>query len=377
MGDQTDQSDQSDQNDYKPWCLPGDPVDSSILSPTWEKLQELEEKRREILGRAELPFWRILLSWNGTCLRALFLDWLIWLPIGIFVTVRILARKYELVDILENTKIDIIGGFLSFFLVYFVNQANTRFFNMYKLAKECSDKMIEVTGTAVTKFTPGAASRLVRYMNAGHVVGYAGLDGPYTRENFFEHLNQDYKLLTKEEIDVLDRREWSHLEVFSWCFHDLKKSKAKGMIDSKESREINRQLLTMQAAMIDIFDYVEQPPHFFYIHFLCLLSALYLPLFALENALSVGSDDHWSVEVTTAIIVVLQSAFVIGLRLVGQKMVDPFGDDLEDLSVLSYIVITIQECRLILSTGTSPIMNEHVEGKLAKNSHIKNIISIY
>ena len=43
--------------------------EGSALS--WEELQRIETTRREILERVELPFGRILLYWNGTCLRAL------------------------------------------------------------------------------------------------------------------------------------------------------------------------------------------------------------------------------------------------------------------------------------------------------------------
>ena len=42
-------------------------------------------------------------------------------------------------------------------------------------------------------------------------------------------------------------------------------------------------------AMDGMYDYTDQPPHFFYIHFLVLLSALYLPLFAIDTAYAAGS----------------------------------------------------------------------------------------
>jgi hypothetical protein len=66
-----------------------------------------------------------------------------------------------------------------------------------------------------------------------------------------------------------------------------------------------------------------QPIHFFYIHFLSLLTAIYLPIFAISNAYSAGTGDevHWSTDLLCGIIVMLQSIFVIGLRLLGQKMV--------------------------------------------------------
>ena len=40
-----------------------------------------------------------------------------------------------------------------------------------------------------------------------------------------------------------------------------------------------------------MYDYTDQPPHFFYIHFLVLLSALYLPLFAIDNLVELKTSD--------------------------------------------------------------------------------------
>ena len=101
--------------------------------------------------------------------------------------------------------------------------------------------------------------------------------------------------------------------------------------------------------------YCDQPPHFFYVHFLCWLSAIYLPIFAIDNAYAAGTGDGsvWEIEVLNLVIVFLQCVFVIGLRSLGQKMVDPFGHDYEDLSVLTYIESTLHNCRIITSTKGS------------------------
>ena len=133
--------------------------------------------------------------------------------------------------------------------------------------------------------------------------------------------------------------------------------------------------------MDNLYNYCDQPPHFFYIHFLVLLSALYLPLFAVD----VGYNTGWGVEVCewhsaavvpcggplalinllpytfmslpdigldilNGVIVLLQCIFVVGLRALGNKMIDPFGDDLEDLSVISYIETTVTICDIIMSS---------------------------
>jgi hypothetical protein len=42
--------------------------------PDFKELKAIEKQRREILLRAELPFWRILLFWSGTCLKEIATD---------------------------------------------------------------------------------------------------------------------------------------------------------------------------------------------------------------------------------------------------------------------------------------------------------------
>ena len=85
----------------------------------------------------------------------------------------------------------------------------------------------------------------------------------------------------------------------------------------------------------------------------CLLTAFYLPLFAVATAYGVGAGGesiNWTTEALSAMIVFLQAVFVIGLRLLGQVMVDPYGDDVEDLSVLHYVEHAWHSSNRILAT---------------------------
>ena len=63
-----------------------------------------------------------------------------------------------------------------------------------------------------------------------------------------------------------------------------------------------------------------------------------------------GAYSSIGIEVLNGIIVFLQCIFVIGLRLIGQKMADPYGDDHEDLSVKTYVETTLHICRIIFTT---------------------------
>ena len=66
------------------------------------------------------------------------MDPLIWFTMIIFVGIRIAALVSEReidVEILSKTEIDVLGAFLSFFLVFFVNQTNGRFLEMYGFSR--------------------------------------------------------------------------------------------------------------------------------------------------------------------------------------------------------------------------------------------------
>lgn len=104
--------------------------------------------------------------------------------------------------------------------------------------------------------------------------------------------------------------------------------------------------------MDGMYDYSDQPPHFFYIHFLVLLSALYLPLFAIDVAYASGwaEDTFIGLDILNGVIVFLQCIFVVGLRALGTKMVDPYGDDYEDLSVILYVEATLEICGTIMNS---------------------------
>lgn len=58
--------------------------------PDFKELKSIEKQRREILLRAELPFWRMLLFWSGTCLREIATDSLVWVTLIVYVGIRIM-----------------------------------------------------------------------------------------------------------------------------------------------------------------------------------------------------------------------------------------------------------------------------------------------
>jgi predicted membrane chloride channel (bestrophin family) len=346
---------------------------------TWQEIQSIEARRRQLLRRSELPYWKILTYVEGTCLRALFSDWLLGMTMLVFFSVRLqVYLSGTLPDFareVSRLSIDVIGGFLSFFLVLFVNQANARFQDMYKESMNACKRIYDVAGSVATALPMERARRLVRYMNAAHVAGYVGLSHAYSRRYFFETMKNEHGLLTETEMELIqhidmdtDGPDACHALV-EFCMKDIDSAYRENLIEVKDFTGLRDKLLAFRGSIDVLYEYSDQPIHFFYIHFLCLLSTLYLPLFAASNAFKAGEELHYTADFLSGLIVLLQSTFVIGLRMLGRKMVDPYGEDLEDLSVLHYVTSAWHRSQCILHTRFPETVDAALEKQLQEKHH--------
>ena len=108
------------------------------------------------------------------------MDALVWFTLALYVALRVVAHALEeapeQIAYFETSGISIIGGFLSFFLVMFVDQVNARFLEMYGFSMAVSRKIQDVALRAHEVLPVEYATRLVRRLNAAHVAGYVGLN---------------------------------------------------------------------------------------------------------------------------------------------------------------------------------------------------------
>lgn len=342
----------------------------------WEELQRIEKQRRNILSRAEEPFWKILSHWDGTVLSHLKSDSVLWLTIALYVAVRVAARQGlpEFVAGLDAGRMSIVGGFLTFFIVFYVNQSHQRFFSLYGHSMACKGRIFDAATLVRTCLPADRALRLIRYMNAAHATAYVGLSPVYSTTNYFNHIDETFQLLTPEERARLDKINMdvggsAHRELISWAMMEVQHAKEKGLLDRELAAMLRGEVAKLRAAAGQLYDAADLPIPFFYVHFICLLTALYLPLFAITQAIDAGSgeDAHWVIDVVVGLVVVLQAVFVIGLRIVGQKFSDPYGDDLVDLSVMFFVQFTWLNSNRILLSEAPPPSDYAIENNLARN----------
>ena len=85
-------------------------------------------------------------------------------------------------------------------------------------------------------------------------------------------------------------------------------------------------------------------------------------------AAGAAEADLWLADAVSGLFVFLQALFVVGLRILGQKMADPFGEDLEDLSVMHYVNYTCRTSQRIMAAETPPPFDELEEENLSRTT---------
>ena len=76
------------------------------------------------------------------------------------------------------------------------------------------------------------------------------------------------------------------------------------------------------------------------------------------------SYGHWTGDVIGLVVVVLQGIFVIGIRVFAQMMQRPFGGELENLSVLTYIKFVYEESMRVLKSEIWAPLDVDLENQL-------------
>lgn len=288
-------------------------VSTLVLGPdelTHAQLQSIEKPRRAILLRSELPFYKMLTFWDGTCLKILALDPLMWLTTILYVIIRVRARTGlpDYVEALSSGNIGVLGTFLSFFLVFFVNNSNKRFDDQYNLSMAAKGRILDIASIARGTLPKERALRIVRYLNASHVTAYCGLSDAYSKANLFDEMLSQTKFLTPaQEARIkacnMDAGGSCYRELVCWAQLEVTDAAKAGLIDARTAVMYRDKLLDFQAALSGLYNFADQPISFFYVHFISLLSAIYLPLFSVSTAFEAGTGAtvYWTADLVNGL----------------------------------------------------------------------------
>jgi len=326
-----------------------------------------EDKTRELVASyCEEPFWKIIFHFRGTVFRVIIEDILFWLTLATYLSIRIKFRleptDADLQVDYENLSSNLVyvGGFLLFFLVFYVNQNHHRYFELHQDSMVIMGRVNDMATLVKAILPMERARRINRLMNAAHVAMYTGLSSTYEKENFFDPLEARFALFTDEElyrvvdeIDVDCCGPKAVYEIISWIMCDIRDAQIHSFIDTNEAMQMREQLLVYRSTIAKVFVTTTLPIPFFYVHFLSILTTVYLPLFAVVVGFETGavgdSNTTYVAEIVSGLVVFLQALFVIGLRILGQQLSDPYGGDLIDLQISRYVNMILNGSNQILA----------------------------
>ena len=363
-------------------------TDRFVRSKHYKKLQKVELRRRRLLRKTEDPAWKVVFNWHGTIYPIVFSDALIWISLGLFLILRITARRDDYVrEKLQETftmrtsdgkteKVDelkSVASFLGFFLVFYCVQNNTRYMAQYDHAMKAKGAIFAIASLARAKLNRSSGLKIVRYLNASYAAAFVGLSDAYTFKTYFLEVNRTFILLTSEEVGRIRDCDMeaggsAYRELLQWVQVEIAKIHEDKRIDDQTARLMHNYVIDVQSHLSALFNYKDQPLIFFYIHLVVFITVLYLPLNSIEIASRMSADSHWISDVLGAFLVCLNNMFVSGLRELGKKLSDPFGLDYEDLSVMHYVAFTWRESARIL--GARPCersTNDQIEEDIVRN----------
>eukprot|EP00977_Amphora_coffeiformis_P029109 scaffold38790_cov214-Amphora_coffeaeformis.AAC.1 len=177
-------------------------------------------------------------------------------------------------------------------------------------------------------------------------------------------MNRRYNILTPEEyhrirqIEVCGFKSDPVREIITWCITDVHEALQRGLIDAHTAQDLREQILRVRGTIADMYDHYDQPLLFIYVHFIVILTAIYLPLAAVYVSHEVAKSEsfHWFNDVIGILALLLQCIFVIGVRYVAQVMRVPYAGELESLPVLSFVEgCCDMSLRIMYSSGYRPL----------------------
>jgi hypothetical protein len=145
---------------------------------------ELEKTRINKLlknDKAHDDWMMILFENHGSVVEEAFFNKATILSMTVWSVVTVLA-KYDLAsfpDVSEVMKaMGPVSSFLIFFAVFYCSQCYNRFSTQYFNCGSCQGRIYDTVSLCVTSLPHPLAVQVARYVNAAHILGYAGLGDP-------------------------------------------------------------------------------------------------------------------------------------------------------------------------------------------------------
>ncbi len=347
-----------------------------------DTLIQIEKDRRELLRHSKLRYkqYTYFQLW-GTVLPLIIISWEWWLSVAIYILARLLvyfeAAPYLTLAVIDSRYLSIIGGFISFLLVFYNNQGYSRYTAQYEQSMRIEGRIFNATYMVKDSLPVGMAWQFIRYLNGVHLLCYIGLSSEYERDNLFIPLNDKLKLFTSVEINRLDEIDMEagggcYREVLGWAMRVLHIAKRDGYLDMIQYDRAVSELLQLRGCIGTLYDYEDQPIPFVYVHLVHVITLLYICYFSYFIGTSMNPGKTTSVysDIAGILALIIFNLIAIGILEIGRLMSQPYLAELSDFSIMHYINFTWTASRRILTGYVFDIHYNEDEERELENGRI-------
>jgi len=242
---------------------------------------------------------------------------------------------------------------MTFIIVFFLGYCYNRHYSQYFAAMKCCGSLIESCALARASMRPGYESRravhqIYRFLNLAHVCGYVGLTPVYNHENFLDSFIAEHGLLGEGAADPTERQlveecgpakgAYTYIRFINFALLELGSAVESKLITDVLSVEISRTILGLREGLATMYQYHAQVLPYMYVHLVSLMTTVFIAVFAVEKALLFSPDADYTYGLVLPFLAwTIMCCSCVGLIEVGQTLANPFGSELEDFAVYSFV----------------------------------------
>lgn len=336
---------------------------------SYKDLQNVERKRMEYRTYSFIEGKDLLFRYTDTVLMDLMQDANFWLTGIVYCVFKFLVLQ-EIINHDDSPMVSVatLGGFISFLLVFFLNECYLRYKAQYLEQVRGMNTIVSIAEYSHSFISnKDRVHQLVRYLNVAHIVAYTGMTELYAESNLLVPMVEEFNLLTRKELELIrsfdsdDDGKGALACIVYWAHDVIRQSAKAGEIPTKARANITQHIELFRQTMFLMFSYQELSVPFNYIHLVELLSTIYCPLFAMAISLRNVTDVGMLADL---LVITIVNIFIYGVYRIARKLQDAIGGDVEDLSVLTTCRECIKLCKAVEQLPTLPEHNPAIERRL-------------
>jgi len=289
--------------------------------------------------------FRNLFAWKGTAVKLVFhkLDFWVLLGLNVIFTLTYHYGTDEPEDLSTSDKwpsitqqtLLVVGGFITFFMVFFNAEAYQRFFNEYFIACRIRYSVNDVFFLSrVHMDDPRKMVHVLRLCHAGQYLGFFNLPNnreiPGFLEGGFNRL-VEMGVLHKDEVSYLKSIENGNpsTDTLVWAMRILRNEMNTGNMKPPIYRAFESKVMGIRDHFDDLLAYSHQPIPFAYYHLMNVVCECYLLVLAY---IGIGVTPPYAIAGYFITLLAL-----LGLREAAACLADPMGLDESDIPVFDMV----------------------------------------